>query len=121
MSKTQVIILLVLNLNSFIHSKPLALYDSNFLDVTIFKKVEEFNKIILNSNKISIVQFYSSSMCDDSCKNFKSQWLSLSKETKLWQKNIMTFSVVDCKGDLGLSFFFFSVGYCRGDCGFFFF
>jgi hypothetical protein len=96
MSKTQVIILLVLNLNSFIHSKALALYDSNFLDVTIFKKVEEFYKIILNSNKISIVQFYSSSMCDDSCKNFKSQWLSLSKETKLWQKNIMTFSVVDC-------------------------
>ena len=86
--KNLVIILVFLNFKTFVNAKYLALYDSNFLDVNICKKAEEFDKIILNSNKISIVQFYSSSTCD-LCKDFKQQWINFSKETKLWQKYLI--------------------------------
>ena len=89
------IFLVFLSFIGFLNGKKLGLYDSNEADIIIYKTSGDAKDSILNSNKITIVQFYSSSMCH-SCKEFKPNWISFSKETKLWQNVILSLAVVDC-------------------------
>ena len=73
----------------------LGLYIPNSYGVKIYKTADEFEQDVLNSNKITIIQFFSSSLCD-LCKDFQADWAHFAEDTKLWQKKMLNIAAMDC-------------------------
>ena len=55
---------------------------------------EEFFENILNSNRVTILQFYAN-WCINS-KKFRLQWVKFAKETRLWQQHVLRVAAIDC-------------------------
>jgi thiol-disulfide isomerase/thioredoxin len=57
-------------------------------------KIEEFKNNVLNSNRVTIIEFYAD-WCGSS-KKFRPFWREFANDTKLWHNRVLRVAALDC-------------------------